>query len=107
MERSFHESINPALTLNVEPVTDWTDLPTFAREANILSTITSDSVVIENQMNELLDDVSIGSLSQLYLVALAIKTRQTVGSPVCLDMIQLRTKNRIYALKVCSLYFSE
>ncbi|KAJ7875171.1 hypothetical protein B0H14DRAFT_2568940 [Mycena olivaceomarginata] len=64
----------------------------------------SDSVAIENHMNDALTDlIPTASSSQLSLVALAIKTQQRDGQPDCLDIIQLRTQDKIYILKITAL----
>ncbi|KAK6985101.1 hypothetical protein R3P38DRAFT_3450499 [Favolaschia claudopus] len=77
-ERSFHERINTAMTLNVVPVTEWTDLPAFAVQPNIATVLVSDSIQIEDAANEILQDFfGHSSPSQLYLVALAIKSEQS------------------------------
>jgi hypothetical protein len=56
---------------------------------------------IESMSNDILIDVGAADLSsQLYLVALAIKTEQLPGERVRLDVIQLRTKDKIYVFKV-------
>ncbi|KAJ7754699.1 hypothetical protein DFH07DRAFT_959733 [Mycena maculata] len=104
LERSFHESINRSLTLNVQPVTDWTDLPRFERAVQIPTALITDSILIEDQASEILADTLTGiSQSQLYLVAIGIKAEQCPGKPSCLDDIQLRTKEGIYTFKVTAL----
>ncbi|KAJ7673572.1 hypothetical protein B0H14DRAFT_3687689 [Mycena olivaceomarginata] len=103
-ERTFHESINSALTKNVEPVTEWSDLPPFIRAPGVVTVSISDSMDIESMSNDILIDVGAADLSsQLYLVALAIKTEQLPGERVRLDIIQLRTKDKIYVFKVTAL----
>ncbi|KAJ7813617.1 hypothetical protein B0H14DRAFT_3149769 [Mycena olivaceomarginata] len=80
-ERTFHESINSALTKNVEPVTEWSDLPPFIRAPGVVTVSISDSMDIESMSNDILIDVGAADLSsQLYLVALAIKTEQLPGA---------------------------
>ncbi|KAK6972116.1 hypothetical protein R3P38DRAFT_3240721 [Favolaschia claudopus] len=65
------------MTLNVVPVTEWTDLPRFAVQPNIATVLVSDSIQIEDAANEILHDFfGYSSPSQLYLVALAIKSEQ-------------------------------
>ncbi|KAK7017601.1 hypothetical protein R3P38DRAFT_3559537 [Favolaschia claudopus] len=99
-ERSFHERINTAMTLNVVPVTEWTDLPRFAVQPNIATVLVSDSIQIEDAANEILQDFfGYSSPSQLYLVALAIKSEQRAGELPQLHFIQLRTRNKIYIFK--------
>ncbi|KAK7008390.1 hypothetical protein R3P38DRAFT_3590324, partial [Favolaschia claudopus] len=99
-ERSFHERINTAMTLNVVPVTEWTDLPRFAVQPNIATVLVSDSIQIEDAANEILHDFfGYSSPSQLYLVALAIKSEQRAGELPRLHFIQLRTRNKIYIFK--------
>jgi hypothetical protein len=103
VERSFHESINAELLKNVEPVTDWTDLPCFGRAQNVTTSFTSDSMVIEEWTADLLNEILTcvqGSPPELYLIALAIKTEQRPGEAPKLHMIQLRTPNKILVLKV-------
>ncbi|KAJ6489576.1 hypothetical protein C8R47DRAFT_1124811 [Mycena vitilis] len=103
-ERPFHESINQFLLQNVQPVTDWTDLPRFERTKNIPTALISDSLIIEEKANEILADALNGiSLSQLYLVAVCIKTEQRMGERPRVDIIQLRTKEGIYTFKVTAL----
>ncbi|KAJ7886129.1 hypothetical protein B0H14DRAFT_2563454 [Mycena olivaceomarginata] len=99
-ERTFHESINSALTKNVEPVT----LPPFIWAPGVVTISISDSMDIESMSNDILIDVGAADLSsQLYLVALAIKTEQLPGERVRLDVIQLRTKDKIDVFKVTAL----
>ncbi|KAJ6482041.1 hypothetical protein C8R47DRAFT_1283386 [Mycena vitilis] len=104
-ERSFHESINRSLSHNVVAVNAWTDLPPFVRCQGIQTVIVSDSVDIENAASDVLEDlVNVSSSSSpLYLVAIAIKTDQHPGEPVRLDIIQLRTQDKIYVFRVSNL----
>ncbi|KAJ6490305.1 hypothetical protein C8R47DRAFT_1273319 [Mycena vitilis] len=103
-ERPFHESINQFLLQNVQPVTDWTDLPRFERTPLIPTALISDSFSIEQKASEILADALHGiSLSQLYLVAVSIKTEQRTNQPLRVDIIQLRTKESVYAFKVSAL----
>jgi len=103
-ERSFHESINSSLTKNVEPVTEWSDLPCFYRTPDCPTEFSDDSILIEEMANDILVEVAKQAPhSPLYLVVLAIKTEKLPGEPPHLDFIQLRTKDRIYAFKVSSL----
>jgi hypothetical protein len=101
--RSFHESISSSPTRNIEPVTNWTDLPRFERSPDILTAVTSDSIEIENMTNYVLADVLKQAQTvppQLYLLALSIKTEQKPGEQPHLYFINLRTPNKIYAFKV-------
>ncbi|KAF8174707.1 hypothetical protein K438DRAFT_1848844 [Mycena galopus ATCC 62051] len=104
-ERSFHESINRSLVHNVVPVNDWTDLTPFGRCSETPTTIVSDSVDIENAASEVLGDLLdvTSSSSRLYLVAITIKTDQHPGEPPRLDIIQLRTQDKIYVFQVSNL----
>ncbi|KAK6971914.1 hypothetical protein R3P38DRAFT_2586309, partial [Favolaschia claudopus] len=73
-ERPFHERINKTMTLNVVPVTQWTDLPPFRSDPNTITVSVSDSIHIEEAANEILQNLfSCASPSQLYPIALAIK----------------------------------
>jgi hypothetical protein len=101
-ERSFHESINSSLTRNVVPIHDWTDLPCFERSPETPTIIPSDSIDIEEAASDLLEDFTAFPLpsSQLHLVVLAVKTEQLPGQSPRLDIIQLRTKNKIHIFKV-------
>ncbi|KAJ7846209.1 hypothetical protein B0H14DRAFT_3681514 [Mycena olivaceomarginata] len=104
-ERSFHESINSSLTRNVVPIHDWTDLPCFERSPETPTIIASDSIDIEEAASDLLEDFTAVPLpsSQLHLVVLAVKTEQLPGQSPRLDIIQLRTKNKIHIFKVTDL----
>ncbi|KAJ7159340.1 hypothetical protein C8R43DRAFT_948269 [Mycena crocata] len=104
VERSFHESINQSQARNVQPVTDWADLPCFERTVDIPTVLVSDSLLIEEGASDILADV-LNSIcaSQLYLVAIGIKTEQLPGKPLCVDVIQLRTKQGIYCFEVTAL----
>ncbi|KAJ7174947.1 hypothetical protein C8R43DRAFT_1118980 [Mycena crocata] len=103
-ERSFHESINSALAKDVVPVTDWTDLPLLSRPRDIPSAVFSDSIAIEEIANDILKDAaSVISSSMLYVVVLAIKGDYSPGQPARLNFIQLRTRDKIYILKVTAL----
>lgn len=105
-ERSFHESINRPLAYNVVPVDNWTDLAPFERSSETPTTIVSDSSNIEDAASEVLGDVLNvpSSFSQLHLVALAIKTEQRAGESPRLDIIQLRTKDKIYIFKARAMF---
>lgn len=107
-ERSFHESINISLTKNVVPVTQYTDLPPLTRNPDTPTTLVSNSMDIEDTANSLLEELGHvpSSSSQLHVVALSIKTEQRPGESLRLDMIQLRTANRICVFKVCGLIFN-
>ncbi|KAJ7141481.1 hypothetical protein C8R44DRAFT_727065 [Mycena epipterygia] len=103
-EHPFHESINVALTKDVEPVTNWSDLLSFSRTLDIAVASCSDSMTIEKLSSDILVDfASAQSSSQLYLLALAIKTEQKPGDPTSLHIIQLRTNDNIYIFKVPAL----
>ncbi|KAJ7707928.1 hypothetical protein B0H16DRAFT_1824162 [Mycena metata] len=104
-ERSFHESINISLTKNVVPVTQYTDLPPLTRNPDTPTTLVSNSMDIEDTANSLLEELGHipSSSSQLHVVALSIKTEQRPGESLRLDMIQLRTANRICVFKVTDL----
>ncbi|KAJ7938082.1 hypothetical protein B0H13DRAFT_2261376 [Mycena leptocephala] len=85
-ERSFHESIKRSLTENVVPVTDWTDLPSFERSPGVPTTFISDPILIEDNASDVVEEATLyTSSSQLYLIALAIKTEQRPGKPPRLD----------------------
>ncbi|KAJ7474233.1 hypothetical protein FB451DRAFT_1398222 [Mycena latifolia] len=102
LERSFHESMNSSLTKNVEPITAWTDLPPFTLSSEISTAFLSDSMEIEEAANDVLLDAAAPG-SQLSLVALAIKTEQRADGPPCLEIIQLRTRNKIIVFEVTAL----
>jgi hypothetical protein len=101
-ERSFHESINSSLTRNVVPIHDWTDLPCFERSPETPTTVVSDSIDIEEVASDLLEHFMAVPLpsSQLHLVALAVKMEQRPGESPRLDIIQLRTRDKIHIFKV-------
>ncbi|KAJ7734018.1 hypothetical protein DFH07DRAFT_944774 [Mycena maculata] len=103
-ERTFHEAINSALCKDVEQVTAWSDLPPFIRDSQILAATLCESVEISNSASDILQDIIAPTVSsQLLLVAVAIKAEQRIGKPPRLDIIQLRTKDRIYVFKVTAL----
>ncbi|KAJ7444452.1 hypothetical protein FB451DRAFT_1189544 [Mycena latifolia] len=90
-ERTFHESINSSLAKDVEPITDWTDLPPFEKTPDVATSIFSDSMAIEEITNDIVAEVLTGSSSsELSLIAIAIKTEQKPGEPAHLDIIQVR-----------------
>ncbi|KAJ7790501.1 hypothetical protein B0H14DRAFT_2625938 [Mycena olivaceomarginata] len=92
-ERGFHESINDALSKDVEPVTDWTDCAPFCLNPHIPTVTTSDSMIIEDLASDILVETGAAtSSSQLFPIAVAIKTEEDSGAPVRLKTIQLRTK---------------
>lgn len=100
-ERGFHESINDALSKDVEPVTDWTDCAPFCLTPNFPTVTTSDSMIIEDLASDILAETGAAtSSSQLFPIALAIKTEEDGGAPVRLKTIQLRTKNKLYIFDV-------
>ncbi|KAJ7852387.1 hypothetical protein B0H14DRAFT_3137162 [Mycena olivaceomarginata] len=72
LERPFHETMNPSLTRDVEPITDWTDLPRFDRSSEIPVTSLSDSMAIDDAAHDLLRDL-ITPDSRLAVVALTVK----------------------------------
>ncbi|KAJ6603953.1 hypothetical protein B0H10DRAFT_2229471 [Mycena sp. CBHHK59/15] len=102
LERSFHESINSSLIKDVEPITEWTDLPTFEPSSGIPTTIVSDSMEIEDEANDILVDI-VTPTTPLSLVALAIKTQQRKDGPPRLEIIQLRTQDKIVVFEVAAL----
>ncbi|KAJ7151286.1 hypothetical protein C8R43DRAFT_951101 [Mycena crocata] len=106
LERSFHESINQSLARNVQPVTDWTDLPRFEKTMTVPVALITDPILIDDSASDILADAlnSISS-SQLSLVAVSIKTEQSAGKPPRLDVIQLRTREGIYCFKVSAFTF--
>ena len=94
-----HESINSALKKNVEPVTDWSNFPAFNR-TTVAAAALSDSMAIEEISNDILRDAqATDSSSQLYLVALGIKTEQLSGQKPRIDIVELRTKDKINLFK--------
>jgi hypothetical protein len=100
-EYSFHKSTNSALTKDVQPIADWTDLPPFCRDPHNPSAAISDPVAIEDSASDIRADANIAiSSSQLFLVVLAIRTEQPTGESVRLKRIQLRMKHRIYIFDV-------
>ena len=100
-ERAFHESVNTSLLRNVQPVTEWIDLPRFARTMDITTALASDSPTIEDKASEILDDTLSGiSTSKLSLVVVSIKSEQRLGESPRVDMVQLRTKDGIYIFTV-------
>ncbi|KAJ6449147.1 hypothetical protein C8R47DRAFT_1265583 [Mycena vitilis] len=101
-ERSFHESINSALTKNVERITNWTDCPPFRIATDVPMAVVTDPVNIEDAANEILAEFQIVS-PQYYPLVLAIKSEQPSGAPSKLHFIQLRTRNKIFAFKVTDL----
>lgn len=94
------------MTKNVKPVTDWTDLPPFNSDPNVPTAAFSDSVAIEQISNDIIADVmaAASSSSPLSLIAIAIKTEQRAGEPPRLNVIQLRTKDKIFFFKVRSAF---
>ncbi|KAJ7889507.1 hypothetical protein B0H14DRAFT_3709849 [Mycena olivaceomarginata] len=93
IQRGLKDSNNPPTEIL------YTDSPQWVVTVSI-----SDSMGIESMSNDILIDVGAADLSsQLYLVALAIKTEQLPGERVRLDVIQLRTKDKIYVFKVTAL----
>lgn len=100
VERSFHESLNSSLIKDVEPITQWTDLPVLETSPGVPTTIVSDSIEIEDEASDILADIMAPSPS-LSLIALAIKTRQRKEGPPCLEIIQLRTQDKIAVFEVC------
>lgn len=106
MECPYHEALNSSLTLNVEPVTDWTDLLRFERTADIPTAVLSDSILIEAAANDVLGQVlNESTLAQLHVVAVDIKVEERPGEPPRLDVIQLRTKDNIYVFQVRAISF--
>ncbi|KAJ7804450.1 hypothetical protein B0H14DRAFT_3883426 [Mycena olivaceomarginata] len=102
LERSFHESLNSSLIKDVEPITQWTDLPVLETSPGVPTTIVSDSIEIEDEASDILADIMAPSPS-LSLIALAIKTRQPKEGPPCLEIIQLRTQDKIAVFEVLAL----
>jgi hypothetical protein len=55
--------------------------------------------------NDILGDVlAAASMSQLYIIAVSVKTVQQAGESPRLDIIQIRTRDNIYALKVRTIF---
>ena len=88
------------LATDVEPVTDWIDLPPFETVPNITVEMTSDSVEIQGFAHDIVQDFMRCSPSELYAIALAIKAEVRPGEPPRLDIIQIRTHNKVYIFKV-------
>jgi hypothetical protein len=91
--------MNPSLTRDVEPITDWTDLPRFDRSSEIPVTSLSDSMAIDDAAHDLLRDL-ITPDSRLAVVVLAVKTYQPANEKPRLEIIQLRTHHKIVIFKV-------
>ncbi|KAJ7189529.1 hypothetical protein GGX14DRAFT_609136 [Mycena pura] len=102
LERSFHESLNSSLVRDVEPITQWTDLPVLETTPGIPATIVSDSMQIEDEASDILADI-LTPTSSLSLIVLAIKTCQREDGPPRLEIIQLRTQDRITVFEVSAL----
>ncbi|KAJ7747954.1 hypothetical protein DFH07DRAFT_775902 [Mycena maculata] len=103
-EHSFHEDMNSSLLKDVQPVTDWTDLPPFECTLDIPTAVISDSVAIEEITHDVLADlIPAASSPQFHPIALAIKTENCAGKPAPLDIIQIRTKDKNFVLKVTAL----
>jgi len=91
------------LAKDVEPITNWTDLPLFQRPSDVVANFASDSMIIEEFAGDLLQDILPRVQAyppQLYLIAVAIKTEQKPGELPRLHFIQLRTSHKIYVFKV-------
>ncbi|KAK7019948.1 hypothetical protein R3P38DRAFT_2536008 [Favolaschia claudopus] len=103
-ERSFHERVNAAMTLNVVPVTDWAALPAFELTPGTVTVVASDSIQIEAAANEILQDFfARTSPSELYLVVFAIKAEPHPADRPRIHFLQIRTRNKIYIFKVSRL----
>jgi hypothetical protein len=98
VERSFHESINSSLTKDVEPITEWTNLPAFPRNSEIIAAFLTDSMEIEEAASDILSDII--APPQFSPVALAIKTGQDANKQPHLEIIQLRTRDKIIVFQV-------
>ncbi|KAJ7909937.1 hypothetical protein B0H13DRAFT_2272705 [Mycena leptocephala] len=101
LERSFHESINSSLTKDVEPITEWTNLPAFPRNSEIIAAFLTDSMEIEEAASDILSDII--APPQFSPVALAIKTGQDANKQPHLEIIQLRTRDKIIVFQVSAL----
>ncbi|KAJ7738873.1 hypothetical protein DFH07DRAFT_778935 [Mycena maculata] len=103
-ERSFHEDMNSSLLKDVQTVTDWTDLPPFECTLDIPTAVISDSMAIEEITHDVLADlIPAASSPQFHPTALAIKRENCAGKPAPLDIIQIRTKDKNFVMKVTAL----
>lgn len=86
---------------DVQPITEWTDLPCFEYTPGIPAIFISDSMEIKDTASNILENVMAQtSSSQLPIIALAIKTRKMPGESPRLQIIQLRTKDKNIVFEV-------
>ncbi|KAK6974250.1 hypothetical protein R3P38DRAFT_2812166 [Favolaschia claudopus] len=79
-EHTFHESINSSLTHNVERITDWTDLPSFERTAEVYTHFCVDTIAVEQTASDILQDFMLHTApTELYSLAVSIKTSAEPG----------------------------
>ncbi|KAJ7872089.1 hypothetical protein B0H13DRAFT_2280300 [Mycena leptocephala] len=95
---SFFTQIHPN---DVEPITEWTNLPAFPRNSEIIAAFLTDSMEIEEAASDILSDII--APPQFSPVALAIKTGQDANKQPHLEIIQLRTRDKIIVFEVSAL----
>ncbi|KAJ7911220.1 hypothetical protein B0H13DRAFT_1875973 [Mycena leptocephala] len=89
----LHRFTPISLTKDVEPITEWTNLPAFPRNSEIIAAFLTDSMEIEEAASDILSDII--APPQFSPVALAIKTGQDANKQPHLEIIQLRTRDKI------------
>ncbi|KAJ3821689.1 hypothetical protein F5880DRAFT_1485618, partial [Lentinula raphanica] len=101
VEREFHENVTPSIAENVHHVTRFSDLEPFMLPADSNPIYCDDSIYMQEICSEILRACE-NSRAQIPLVAVTIKhDRQTTERPK-LDIIQFRTAQGIFILKVSS-----
>ncbi|KAF9011526.1 hypothetical protein BDZ89DRAFT_1167480 [Hymenopellis radicata] len=100
-EQSFHESITRSLANNVQHVSTWTDLPPLQRTPDVLVDFCSYSIAMEELADEVLNEATSAiRAGGIYILGLAIKYHLSKERKPQLDVIQLRTQNRVLIFKV-------
>lgn len=103
VERSFHENLMPSLREDVEHVTIYSSLPALVLSQGVPFEFARDSQSIQSACAEIVSAANQLEQSAHFLIAVAIKSNNNTGPAAKLDIIQIRTSNKIYILQVSRL----
>ncbi|KAF9052488.1 hypothetical protein BDZ89DRAFT_1032535 [Hymenopellis radicata] len=101
-EQGFHEAITKSLAENVRHISTWTDLSQLQRTptTNVSFDFCSYSIVMDDLAAEILSEATATHAGSIYVLGFAIKYHLSPDGTPELDVIQLRTSNRVVVFQV-------
>ncbi|KAF9037406.1 hypothetical protein BDZ89DRAFT_1011046 [Hymenopellis radicata] len=101
-EQGFHEAITKSLAENVRHISTWTDLSPLQRTptTNVSFDFCSYSIVMDDLAAEILSEATATHAGSIYVLGFAIKYHLSPDGTPELDVIQLRTSNRVVVFQV-------